>query len=298
MGLNGQKVNLFIVGAAKCGTTSLHDWLDLHADVAMCRVKEPNFFATYITANPHVYLPPDNGEKVHYRIIKDAAVYDSLFEVTSDKKIIGESSVVYLWDADAPQKIQDYNPDAKIIIMLRNPVERAYSHYLMMYNIGQERETDFLTALKNDQFKPKIQGKSYLYLDYGHYHTLIKRYLALFPQQNVLLLSFNDLIANPTKTAAIVYDFLDIKPQNIRFVHSNSFTPTYGFQRVFRRFMSSQAFLLKFYLFIKHKMGFKRLLPTPKTALKPPFTEKARAFLTAEYAEDRALLERDFGIYL
>jgi hypothetical protein len=298
MGLNGQKVNVFIVGAAKCGTTALHDWLDLHEAAAMCRVKEPNFFATHITANPHVYLPPEKGEKVHYRIIKDAAVYDSLFDVTSDKKIIGESSVIYLWDADAPQKIYDYNPDAKIIILLRNPIERAYSHYLMMHNIGQERETDFLTALKNDQFKPKIQGESYLYLDYGHYHALIKRYTLLFPEKNILLLSFNDLIKDSPKTLSVVYDFLALTPQNIPFSSSNSFTPTYSFQRGFRRFLSSQTILLQLYLFVKHTIGFKRLLSTPKTASKPPFTEEARAFLTAEYAEDRALLKRDFGIYL
>jgi hypothetical protein len=298
MGLNGQKVNLFIVGAAKCGTTTLHDWLDVHAEAAMCRVKEPNFFATHITGNTSAYSPPKNGEKIHYKIITDEDTYNSLFDITPNKKVIGESSVIYLWDKDAPKKIYDYNPSAKIIIILRNPIDRAYSHYLMMYSIGQEQETDFLAALKNDQTKPKIQGKSYLYLDYGHYYEQIKRYQTVFPKNNILLLSFKDLIAEPTKTASIIYDFLGLTPQNIPFSNSNSFTPSYGFQRKFRRFMSDNFILHEIYLFFKQKIGFDHLLPVPQKSSKPPFTQEARAFLKVVYQNDMQLLEEEFNIKL
>ena len=119
------KVNTFIVGAPKAGTTSLHYYLNQHADVSMSSVKEPNFFSS------------KEVESLFYnsKCIDDSNDYHGLFS-KEKRQIIGEASVSYLYYEKVPNRIHDYNSEAKIIIMLREPVERSFSHYLMDYRLG------------------------------------------------------------------------------------------------------------------------------------------------------------------
>ena len=110
--------NLFIVGAAKAGSTSLYNYLKNIPGIYMSPIKEPNFFAEMTHNNP-VWSTIDDKEK-----------YLRLFHKVRDEKIIGEASVSYLHDLNAPRRIHQRVPDSRIIICLRDPVERGFSHYL------------------------------------------------------------------------------------------------------------------------------------------------------------------------
>src|ERR1700712_5403611 len=120
------KPNLFIIGAAKSGTTSLHYYLSQHPDIFMSTVKEPHFFANVKEKDKRIYEQPKKGEIHHTRIITDLDVYLSIFE--SDHPVIyrGEASPSYFFDSDAAKKVFDFNPEARIIILLREPVSRAF----------------------------------------------------------------------------------------------------------------------------------------------------------------------------
>ena len=119
------KVNTFIVGAPKAGTTSLHFYLQQHPDVCMSEIKEPNYFTAQEVVKLYYDVSPVNSEDW----------YHSIFTKPT-RKVIGEGSVSYLFYPEVAQKIYNYNPEARILIILRNPVQRAFSHYLMDFRLG------------------------------------------------------------------------------------------------------------------------------------------------------------------
>jgi Sulfotransferase family len=112
--------DFFVVGAAKSGTTSLYHYLDQHPDVYMPRNKEPHYFSR---------VPPFPGRGSHP--VTSEEEYLDLFKLWNKESVAGEASPSYLWDEKAPYRIKETVPQAKIIAILRHPVERAYSHYLM-----------------------------------------------------------------------------------------------------------------------------------------------------------------------
>ena len=110
-----KKPNLFIVGAGRSGTTTLHEWLKDHPEVFMSEVKGPNFFGE----EPNPAFP---------EFFKNKKKYMDLFKGADNKKILGESSH-YFWSKTAPKEITEFNPESKILIILRNPLDVAYSYY-------------------------------------------------------------------------------------------------------------------------------------------------------------------------
>ena len=122
------KVDFFIVGAPKAGTTSLYHYLNEHPEISMSSQKEPDYFSDADIQNEGMYYGKNRIDTIKK--------YHSLFDDNSESKLKGEASVSYLFYKNVPQKIKAYNPDSKIIIMLRNPIERAFSHYLMDYRLG------------------------------------------------------------------------------------------------------------------------------------------------------------------
>ena len=128
MSENKTEPNFFIVGAPKAGTTSLYKYLESHPDIFMSALKETNYFS----------FTEIEEQKLYYREkgVSDWNSYLSLFENASGKKAIGEASVSYLFYPKTARAIKEKFSDARIIIMLRNPAERALSHYFMDYKMG------------------------------------------------------------------------------------------------------------------------------------------------------------------
>ena len=129
--------NFFIVGAPRSGTTFLHNYLKQIPKVYMCPVKEPNFFA--VSINPKLKLT---------KPIRDKKKYLNLFKNVKNEIAIGDASPTYLWDPKAAKLIHEQIPHAKIIMILRDPISRAFSHYLMGLGIGNET-LPFREAMEN-----------------------------------------------------------------------------------------------------------------------------------------------------
>lgn len=201
------KPNLFVVGAARSGTTTLWDILKKHPQIYMPKdemFKEPAFFS-FKGEN----LGLDN--------------YLKLFKDVKNEKYTGEASTAYLTDITSAKRIFKYNPDAKIIIIVRNPADRAYSLYNWMVQDGYEYIPSFEIALKKEKerrnkqipnwFEPEYYH-NYMYLGSGFYPGQVNMYLKLFGD-NVLIIKFEEFIANLDVNLNKIYKFLNLEPLRI-----------------------------------------------------------------------------------
>ena len=193
--------DFFIIGAARAGTTSLYHYLNQHPDLFLPKIdKEPGYYCDIWG-------------------ITDSRQYCSLFTDAQQHQLCGEASTAYITCPASPNLIFEANPDARIIILLRNPVERAYSLYNRMVNLGHETRFPFARALEaeplratRDPAKQYIKGYyyNYLYLDSGRYRIQLERYLSFFSRKNTFIILFDALKRAPIKTSALVYGFLGV----------------------------------------------------------------------------------------
>ncbi len=200
-----QLPDFIIVGAAKAGTTSLYQYLKQHPEIYFPPIKEVNFFCTDIRPEnfraeyaKSVYLDVDDfissgmKHEVFHGFVKTIDQYEKIFEPAGPKKILGELSNTYLYSETAAKKIYETLPGAKIIMVLRNPFDRAFSHYKMDYNNGLVNG-DFITELKNDMSKTERGwGISNLYFELGLYSKQVKRYYESFPRNQLLILFYDE----------------------------------------------------------------------------------------------------------
>ena len=181
--------NLFIVGAQRAGTTSLWGYLGQHPQIRTAAVKEPNFFSS--------------------RPGPTAADYRRMFGHGREAFRI-DASTTYLYDPEAPEAIARVCPDVRILISLRDPVERAYSHYL--FNVRRGSETRSFREAVEDLEDP---GSSSLprraYVRAGLYAEHVARYVDIFGD-HVHVLFFDDLVGDPGQAVARVLDFLGLDP--------------------------------------------------------------------------------------
>lgn len=201
------KVNTFIVGAPKAGTTSLHDYLNHHPDVSMSSVKEPNFFSS------------NEVESLYYNSspISNINDYHQLFNL--DKKVIGEASVSYLFYEEVPRRIYEYNSDAKIIIMLRDPIHRAHSHYLMDARLGFCNSSIEYIFSEPERFPQFFQQ----FFELGLYTEQINKFLLTFKKENILILFYEDLEKDTKSVVEEVYRFLGLEKIDFDIHRENTF---------------------------------------------------------------------------
>ncbi len=195
--------NLLIVGAAKSGTTSLHNYLKQHPDIFMSDHKEPHFFI--------------NNEIGTNRIPQGISKYDdyiALFKNSESYKYRGESSAMYLQFPDISIKnINKYlNDNVKIIIMLRNPIERAFSGYQHVKRYNVMETLDFEEAIKecenryfiNTNFTPASR-----YINIGLYYNMVKKFKANF-KENIHIVIYDDFIADTQNELSKIFSFLNV----------------------------------------------------------------------------------------
>lgn len=172
--------NFFIIGAGSSGTTSLYHYLKQHPQVYMSPIKETNFFA-YEERGVHVGKGGGSMDEGRFPI-RSIEAYGALFEDVSNEKAVGEASPRYLYSSEACRRIHSYNAEAKLVAILRNPVERAYSSYCKHVRDGNERRT-FLQAINDEESGRKNQHLGFgqrHYVDFGLYHKYLKRYADFF----------------------------------------------------------------------------------------------------------------------
>lgn len=222
------KVNTFIVGAPKAGTSSLHFYLNQHSQVCMSSIKEPNFFSAKEVEN--LYYNSD--------IVSSTKDYNSLFE--SDLKIKGESSVSYLYYPQVARRIYEYNNDAKIIIMLRNPTFRLFSHYLMDKRLG------FCSVSLQEIYDNRGTYPLFFqqFFSLGNYSEQIKKYQEFFDKSQILILLYDDLKLDTKSVVERVFSFLDVEKKEVDLqVKNQMLVPTNGFLSVIYKFRFIRKFL-------------------------------------------------------
>ncbi|NEO53881.1 MAG: sulfotransferase [Okeania sp. SIO3B5] len=140
--------NFLMIGAPKAGTTSLYEYLKQHPQVYLSEIKEPHFFS--FEGRTQGFNDPSRANFIRKKVTK-IEDYKKLFEEVKDEVAIGEASTSYIYIPEAVERIKKYVPDVKIIAILRNPADRAFSHYLQHRKNGTEVFLDFADALKEEQ---------------------------------------------------------------------------------------------------------------------------------------------------
>ncbi len=214
--------NFFIVGAARCGTTSLFNAIGQHPDVFCCPVKEPNHFCTDRNAKSWVIEgarkrmvllsrdQPAPPALPRVATTLDLETYRKLFAGWAGQAAVGEASTAYLLSTDAARNIADSYPAARIIIVLRDPVQRAQSEYLMHAQLGRSR-ADLDAAVADSKTPPCGEFEPLGNIVGGSlYAPQIRRYLAEFPREQILFLLFEDVLRDPAAALAQVFAHIGV----------------------------------------------------------------------------------------
>lgn len=212
--------NFFIAGAAKSGTTSLHDYLSQHHQIFMSKHKEPHFFA------------------LDWRYQQGLDSYAALFSAGIDYKVRGESSTGYMVFPHVVERIKVSITEARFIFILRNPVDRAYSHYWWLRALGYEKK-EFKAAFIADKDEipdsdKNMNGNYKYYYQYGCYGKYLKRYIDAFGLDAILILTTEQLKKNPLETVNLCCEFLEVeKFKSLAPIESNK-TEVIKFARLHR----------------------------------------------------------------
>jgi Sulfotransferase family len=194
--------NLFLVGAAKAGTTTVYAGLARHPAIYMSPVKEPHYFSR---------IEPSAERRAFFPHVSNEAEYLALFDGAADQSLLGEASTSYLWDPHAAERIRRTSPEARILIIVRDPVERAYSQYFNDVREGLEQRP-FMEALIDERRRgPGRWGVSSLYVDCGLYADQVRRYVDAFGAL-VHVSVFEELAADERRALAAIHAFLGLPP--------------------------------------------------------------------------------------
>lgn len=193
-------VQFLIGGVQKGGTTALDDYLREHPALQMSSPKEAHFF---------------DNEEIDWRS-PDYSIYDRFFP-TNDDRIRGEATPIYIYWPNSLERIQRYRPDMKLILVFRDPVQRAWSHWRMEHDRGWDREPfawcirEGRARVGTDETAPG-HHRIFSYVERGFYGQQLERVLGLFPREQLLLLRSEDLRHDPGAVLDRVCDFLKVDP--------------------------------------------------------------------------------------
>jgi hypothetical protein len=217
--------NFFIVGAAKTGTTSLYRYLDQHPDVFMSPIKEPCFFAPEVAgAGPgaraafqadaaalSAYLDGPMRQKRGTGIVLEWDDYLKLFRHVRRETAIGEASVSYLSSMAAARAIRARIPEARILMMFRDPAQRLFSHYTAARSVGAT-DRSFVQWVRQEQTAEAGRRPPFGPVWTGRYADHLQRYLDVFPAAQVRTYLYDDYLQAPTRTLADILGFLGVDP--------------------------------------------------------------------------------------
>jgi hypothetical protein len=194
------KVNFIICGAQKSGTSALDAYLREHPEICMANGKELHFFDT---------------ESNFLNVKPDYSIYHSAFSSKPSHNMLGEATPIYMYWFDAPKRIWQYNPKMKLIVVLRNPIDRAYSHWNMQRSRNIENPS-FWDAVHTERERCRTalpyQHRTYSYLDRGFYLEQLRRLWSCFQEEQILILRNEHLKDQPVDVLQSVCRFLEVAP--------------------------------------------------------------------------------------
>jgi hypothetical protein len=202
--------DFLVIGAPKAGTTALYAALAEHPGLYMSAVKEPKFFLSdgppptkggpgdALTYREHIWRKPD---------------YEALFDAAPAGTLRGESTPLYLYDRAAMGRIRTMVPDAKLIVIVRDPVERAHSNWTHLWSAGLEPIGDFVRACEEEDRRIAAGWASFWhYTGLSMYGEQLEYLFTLFPREQVLVLRYRLLVDEPAKTLDWICEFLGVEP--------------------------------------------------------------------------------------
>jgi Sulfotransferase family len=221
--------NFFIVGAPKAGTSSLYHYLDQHPDIYMSPIKEPCYFSLesrpenfvpYLRARgertereTHEYLQGPMDRKLSGGIVREWDDYRRLFAHVSGERAVGEASVAYLWSKTAAAGIAERFPEARILMVLRSPADRAFSQYLHALSdchISQSFREYVKASLRHSG---EGMGIHEPFLEMGFYAEQVQRYLKYFPRDQIGIWFYEETLVRPREFMREVLEFLGVDPE-------------------------------------------------------------------------------------
>ena len=193
-------VDFVIGGTQKGGTTALYRYLRAHPDICMTRDQEGHFF----------------DREWHFQSTTvDYSKYHRLFDACPDRKLWGDKTPTYMYWYGAPKRIWQYNPKMKWILLLRNPIERAYSHWNMAVRRGMDANIDFIDAIRNEPLQARnalpLQDLRHSFVDRGFYSDQLRRVWFFFPKEQTLILKWEAFKANQNESLEDICRFLGVE---------------------------------------------------------------------------------------
>jgi hypothetical protein len=287
-----------IAGVAKAGTTSLWEYLNIHPQIRMAPLKEPGFFTN---AKGCGNRPDPRSPRFSGRYAKGLTWYESLFRECNGAKAVGEASVMYMPEPDAPGLIKKHLPDVQLLFLLRDPVERIYSHYWQEKRHGWDLP-DFADMVHHRH--PTLLR--YIYV--SSYQLHLERYLATFSRAQITVLLYDDLRSNPREFIRQVYQALGVEaefiPPNLGIRYNQANLPRSPLFNRFARYRATHEWKIS-----QHDRLFKAIRPFGRfladiTSTNDTITSlptEIRAMLVAEMepaiAYTEHLLERDLSLW-
>lgn len=201
--------NFLIIGAARSGTSSLYEYMNQHPDVFFSPNKEPLFFA--FDGEKVDFNGPGDDRQVNIKTVTNLSAYQELFRGVTTEKAIGEASAAYLYLQKAPETIHRYLPKAKLIAVLRNPVDRAYSSFLYTIRDNREPLRNFGEALAQENARIANNWEHlWHYKNMGFYYQQLSRYYQLFDKSQIKIYLNDDLRKNTADVVHDAFSFLEV----------------------------------------------------------------------------------------
>jgi len=297
--------DFFVIGAPKAGTTALFHTIRQHPGIYMSPVKEPHFFTW--EGRPPVYPGPLGTYPQRYAVWEPHR-YAQLFAAATEGQIAGEASPTYLDSPLAAGRIRKSLPRSRIVVILRQPAERAYSNYQQMRQYALERKSSFTAALAAEEQRRNDGWLSwFFYRKNGFYHPQLSVWCDLFPREQIRVYLYEDWREKPREMIRDLFDFLEVDP---------GFSPA-----ISRRNVTLLPRSRRLYRWANHPESIEQrasFLPAPARRIMvatlrgidgrvnrrppPPLAPEIHAGLTAGYREDilnlQDLIGRDLTHWL
>lgn len=290
--------NFLLIGAPKSGTTSLFQYLRLHPDIFMSSLKEPNFFA--LEGQSVNYKGPGDMRGNSCRITSLTA-YQELFMPSKQHKVRGEASTVYLYSDIAAKNIAKYAPDMKMIAILRNPVDLAYSAFLHMQREGREPCATFEEALVEEDKRINNNWAPLWHITkQGFYAEQLQRYDQYFPKQQIKIFFYEEWQNNPQSVIKSILKFLEVD-DTIHLDMSKRFNENGKPKKLWLHHLLTKNNPLKQVLkpFLPKRFRRNMMASITKKNLEkshtPEMLENTRAMLQARFHDDIKALEKRTG---
>lgn len=310
--------NFFVIGAAKCGTTTLYDFLEHHPEVYMSPIKEPHHFSKDIikenfsdeykhylktrNVNLEEYLKTDFSRKIWEWYIDDFNQYLQLFKKVSNEKAIGEISNGYLFSSVAAKEIKAQYPDAKIVMILRNPIERAYSHYLANVRDGRTTLSFKEELIADAQKSNKGWCISHCYTEMGLYYDQVKRFTDVFDKDQIKIYLNDDLKKNAEAVAKDLFTFLGVNTKVDIDFHKKQNEARLPKSAGFMKFITQTGLKRKIFRSMPKSIQDKVKPLFFKEGKIPKMSEEDKKWLMVQFREDinktQNLIGRDLSSWL